>query len=1288
MKFSLLYQPQNIKTESFKLFLVFFFVMISGFSFTQEIGSPIITNYSPKEYNFHPQNWSIVKDKRGVLYFGNTKGILEFDGTNWRKIFVENDYMVRSLAIDNYGTIYVGATGAFGFLAPDSLGNMQYNSISTNYDTNIIKTVPDIWRIRILNNEVYFNGLNAIYKYSPYKKTGNINEKIRAIYPPNRFVLSYAINDKLFIQEATKGLSILQCDTLKTILKADKLPGNIVFAMIPDINENNPEEILIALNNRLLKYNPIADTSKGESIFSHFRTEADDFFIENAIYDAIKLPGERFAIASLSKGIIIIDYQGNIVDIVNAQNNLQDETVWSLAYFDNSLWLALNNGIAQVEITSPFRFWDKNNGLKGLIEAIIRYNKIIYFASTEGIFYYDTVFNKTLGDIPISRQIEGSSNESWCFLKYFDKDSNDTLLLVGQSRNLFEIAKNNKTKDISSSTVFCLLQSSFNPDIIYGGGGVSLIILKRNHQKNTWDIDEIEGFDGEIRSIAELDNELWLTTFFNGVFRLKLNSPGNFFNAKTDEYEVSHYTTAHGFKGIKDIMVYKIDNELIFTSPDGIYKYDQDKNHFLPYDKFGKIFQEGKLATYRFIQNNKGNIWVDDYGILYKQNNATYFFDTIFSKRIPFIQLSGIYPDKNLWYAGGSDGVFRYDKQNDYNYEQKFNTIIRKVTIKNDSVVFYGTYFQENDSSDINIYSAFQPGELKPVINYKYNTLIFEYSSTFFISPKSTLYSYKLDGFDEDWSLWTKETKKEYTNLPEGNYVFYVKAKNIYEFESKTATYEFEILPPLFRTWWAYTSYVVLLIILIWIIVKINIRQHVKAKIRLEEIVTERTAEISQQKEEIQMQSENLFELNEEITKKNEELSQQNEEIQIQSDYLVDLNSKITEKNTKLSQQKEEIEAVAKKLKIANNTKDKFFSIIAHDLKSPFSSILGFMEILNNEYDSFDEPDRKQFINHVFNDAKHIYNLILNLLSWARTQTDHISYNPLNLDLSALIEDNISLLQSSADHKEITINMSFPEKVTIYADPEMISTVVRNILSNAIKFTPKKGKIEIGSKGIINNKIKIFISDSGVGIKKEDIQKLFNLSETHSTRGTNNEKGTGLGLLICKEFIEKNNGEIWVESTKGEGSVFYFTIPYNKNKKEIIMSKTEKPVSRPEIEIKKLKILIAEDVEAADKHLSILLKKISKEILHAKTGKDTVMICQNNPDIDLVLMDIHMPEMNGYDATQKIREFNKDVVIIAQTAYAMRGDREKALEAGCNDYISKPIKKDKLLEMIHKLFSN
>ena len=181
-------------------------------------------------------------------------------------------------------------------------------------------------------------------------------------------------------------------------------------------------------------------------------------------------------------------------------------------------------------------------------------------------------------------------------------------------------------------------------------------------------------------------------------------------------------------------------------------------------------------------------------------------------------------------------------------------------------------------------------------------------------------------------------------------------------------------------------------------------------------------------------------------------------------------------------------------------------------------------------------------------------------------------------------------------------------------------------------------------------------------------------------------QGAGLGLTITKAYIEMLGGKIWVESEEGIGSTFYFTLPYSTHPKEITVLKKDLPFDKADNQVLHLKILIAEDDNASEILISKFVKAFSNEIIEAKTGIEAVEICRNNPGIDLILMDIQLPEINGYEATRQIRKFNKEIVIIAQTAYGLSGDREKAIESGCNDYITKPIKKEVLLALIQKHF--
>jgi len=238
----------------------------------------------------------------------------------------------------------------------------------------------------------------------------------------------------------------------------------------------------------------------------------------------------------------------------------------------------------------------------------------------------------------------------------------------------------------------------------------------------------------------------------------------------------------------------------------------------------------------------------------------------------------------------------------------------------------------------------------------------------------------------------------------------------------------------------------------------------------------------------------------------------------------------------------EEIQSYIKELNEANQTKDKFFSIIAHDLKNPFVTLLGFSEILLSEFKELQSDEVLYFINEMKNTADLSYNLLQNLLQWSRSQTGRIEFSPSVLNLFNLVKQNILLVNQSADKKGILLVNNVPPDLKINADKDMINTIIRNLITNAIKFTKQDGIISVES-GLKNESVEISIKDTGVGMNEETIGKLFRLESTHSSMGTNNEAGTGLGLILCKEFVEKHGGKIVVDSELGKGSTFSFCIP-------------------------------------------------------------------------------------------------------------------------------------------------
>jgi signal transduction histidine kinase len=251
--------------------------------------------------------------------------------------------------------------------------------------------------------------------------------------------------------------------------------------------------------------------------------------------------------------------------------------------------------------------------------------------------------------------------------------------------------------------------------------------------------------------------------------------------------------------------------------------------------------------------------------------------------------------------------------------------------------------------------------------------------------------------------------------------------------------------------------------------------------------------------------------------------------------------SELTQKQEMILQQDENLKNSNKKLTILNATKDKFFSIIAHDLKNPFNSILGFSELLVEEFKELTEEKKLEFILAIHESSRRIYVLLENLLEWASTQTGNIRFHPEVIDLNEVLETNFALIKNKFDEKGIRFSKDLPDKTLAFADYNMISTVIRNLIGNAIKFT-EKGEIKATIKPV-NSHLEVSISDSGIGISAKIRAGLFEIDHKKSTTGTRGEKGSGLGLLICKEFVLKNGGEISVTSEEGKGTTFTFTVP-------------------------------------------------------------------------------------------------------------------------------------------------
>ena len=438
---------------NFKLHcLLLFFFLINSFlpysAFAQESGVPLLRNYSPEEYNSEPQIWAITQDQRGIMYFGASDGILEYDGSDWRKICTPKKQVVRSLDIDSNGRIYVGSNNEFGYLEPDASGSLHYVSLSIFLDT-MYQNFEDIWKTVVKSDVVYFSSNKFIFRFSPDK--GKPSKKNLKVYKTETgFFLLFKNNADVFSFQRRKGMYKIGKDSLEKIRGATK-----VRTWFMETYEGNKS--LIGTNpDGLFVYDPDALNDEDIITKTYFNkaalAETESFLNENQLYHAIRLRDGRFALATIRSGIVIIDKTGKIVQHICKENGLQSQTVHYL--FEDrqgALWAALTYGISRIETHYPVSTWDEKAGLVGSIYNVIRFNRKIYASSNLGLYYLEK--NRFY---PVE-ELSGKNAIQVFDLKTFLMEGKNKFLATA-THGIWEVADKN-ARNISRFVTFGMYQS-------------------------------------------------------------------------------------------------------------------------------------------------------------------------------------------------------------------------------------------------------------------------------------------------------------------------------------------------------------------------------------------------------------------------------------------------------------------------------------------------------------------------------------------------------------------------------------------------------------------------------------------------------------------------------------------------------------------------------------------------------------------------------------------------------------------------------------------------------------
>ncbi|MCP4902800.1 MAG: hypothetical protein GY906_38045 [bacterium] len=1017
---------------------------------TKELGRPLMRSYGPQNYGAHPQNWAIVQDERGVLYFGNSNGVLEYDGSGWRIIPLNNDSFARSLAKAPDGTIFVGGVGDLGYLAPNERGELGFVSLVEMLPA-AHRSFSDVWQTHATSEGVFFvTQQSKLMRWARGRFT---------VWDLESRPFLHLVNSRILLIQPKTGLMAVDGDELQAVPGGEVLAGKNAFAILP----YSKDTLLVGTQEDGLYLMHLSDGH-----LEQFQTEVDDELRKFRIYHGIDLPNGDFVLATYSGGAFVVDRTGRLVHRLDKSTGVADNSVWhTMIDQEGSLWLALNRGLSRVDILSPITAFDEAAGLEGTVETIVRHEGLLYVGTSDGLFFLrDGRFHRT----------QGVGNLCWYLLSFEDPDTPmDDDLLVGTNNGIYEVDEGVGRLIARCLNAYQILQSRLDPNrfFVADHDGVFALRLENGRWRNE---GRFAAVTQEVESmVMDATGALWLGTAMDGVIRLSSTSE----NEQTLD-EVDRFGLEDGLPTLTNVRVVLIGDELLFATPEGLFAFDSDQHRFTPDHRLETGVEGRPLDYLRVVPENDGDVWLGLRGPMRVamadlQEGGTYRLE-----EAPFLRLpsAGIYAllseNDGITWIGGVSGLFRYDEGIDSSFDHQVQVLIRRVKGADGAVLYGGA---DNEAKGTITHT--------PPLTYRQNSIQFEYSATSFIDEHSNTFSYRLEGFEEQWSEWSRTTSKEYTNLREGHYRFAVKARTPDGLEGSAASFAFRISPPWYRTLWAYGAFVAFALGLLYVVERERSSKHIREKAELEGMVRQRTSE------------------------------------------LVDYTLELETTQEDLRESRAELEA--------------FSYSVSHDLQAPLRRIRGFSKMLLTGHKDELNAEGQRLLGRIVGNAEELSELVDALLTLSRLSRSKIVKE--DLDISSLAHEIVDELRESDPDR--LVDCAIESDIQANGDPTLVRVILTNLLGNAWKFTRNtaEARIEVGRAETDSNATEpsaIWIRDNGSGFDPRYADKLF--APFQRLHDTDEFEGSGIGLATVYRLIHRHGGRVWAQSEVGQGATFYFSL--------------------------------------------------------------------------------------------------------------------------------------------------
>nr|WP_299074102.1 response regulator [uncultured Allomuricauda sp.] len=803
--------------------LYFLSSLFSFFSFSvvaqKQVGQPKITNYYYQDYGAQPVNWWVLEGDDGIMYFANTSGVLEFDGVSWRTIPLKNYVSARSLAKDDNGTIFVAGEGELGYLGVNDLGELNYVSLKDKIPEEH-RALGTVWEVDYFKGRMVYRTNDKLYIWD-----GNTFE---VVVPEGGLHVGQVVHDKLYIRIWGKGLCIYENGKLNVVPEGEKFTSERIYTMLP----YDDKTMLVGTRTQgFYLYD-------GKT-FKPFKTELDELVKGSLYLPGVALDDGRFVFNTFSNGAYLMSHDGELLQSYIVDTGLQDGTV-DYSYVDSRgvLWLAIFKGISKVDLNSPFTYVTTASGLgtSSVLDAH-RLNDFVYFTTGNGIYYLKD------GDSEV-KFMEGTIGQGGNFT-----ETRGRLYTGLGAMGMFEIKGKTfeyvrKSIDYNFRSRYSIISTyDENRMFAFHEGGITSLYFDESENQFVFESEIAKNPNGGF--FEDSDGNIWLGSR-NDSEILLLDTQFNGSKLNLDASKVKVYDVEDGLPKDVSMSITRVFGEPHFFSSEGkTYAFDKENQKFFENKFFYSELISLENPGFLFPELDSENRFWFNVGsgitIAKKNEDGTVDLDTETLRELKNTDLINVHVEKPksdgsqiAWFSG-PDGIIRYSGKMNKRTLSKFDLKIRSMKVAGDSLIYAG--------------SKELPKDLK--LDFQNNTLSFDYAAPLFIAQNNMQYTTKLDGLNDKWSDWSKQTTREYINLPAGSYTFNAKAKSLFGDETEVTSFTFTVAPPWYKTWWAYSLYALGILGFIYFSVKARTKILLNQQKELEEKVQERTKESNQRLSEL-----------------------------------------------------------------------------------------------------------------------------------------------------------------------------------------------------------------------------------------------------------------------------------------------------------------------------------------------------------------------------------------------------------------------------------------------------